>query len=49
MHCIYLSGFTNEVMLTELRVSISSLTKDGMIICVIDGNNNSVSILVNYG
>ena len=47
MHYIYLSGFTNEVMLTELRVSISSLTQSGMIIRAIDGSNNPVSILVN--
>ena len=47
MHHIYLSDFKNEVMLTELRVSISSLTQSGMIICAIDDSNNPVSILVN--
>ena len=47
MHYIYLSGFTNEVTLTELRASISSLTQSGMIIRAIDGSNNPVSILVN--
>ena len=40
---MYLRDLTNEVMPTELRVSFFSVTKNGMVMRVIDGGNNSVS------